>query len=86
LKQRGKTIGNACTHGQRTPCLTPDCWGIIDALYTEGGVRMEFRREETDINKEKEARRAAHEAKEKAKSQERVWNSGWAQERPSVEC
>jgi hypothetical protein len=44
---------------------------------------MEFRREETDINKEKEARRAAHEAKEKAKSQERVcaaehWNAGWA--------
>lgn len=73
LAQRGKTIGTACAHGARTPCLTEGCEGVVDALYTGGsGVKMEFRREETEVNKDREAKRAAHEAREKARAEEKV--------------
>ena len=55
------------------PCMTPDCWGLVDYVGSEGGVNLIFQRKDAHIDREKEAKRRAREEYEKRKNAEQVW-------------
>lgn len=62
LAQVKRTIGNSCS--TPTQCLTPDCWGIIDYVGQIGVGKYEFRRKESNVNAEKDAKRKQREDRE----------------------
>lgn len=62
LAQVNRTIGNSCT--APTQCPTPDCGGIIDYVGQIGVGKYEFRRKESSVDAEKDAKRKQREARE----------------------